>query len=91
MNNCVFLHIGGGICPYHTRNCDKSCDKYSIVGDDSKPIFHDWNNGIEKLAAELRQKYFGITEKSEDTSNIQAKTKENEDIEDVNDFLGGFD
>jgi hypothetical protein len=62
MNNCTFLHIGGGICPYHTKSCDKPCRQYSIVGDNAKPIFNDWNNGLEKLANGIKQKYFGTDE-----------------------------
>jgi hypothetical protein len=89
MDNCAFLVRG--MCPNHARNCDKPCDKYSILGDDSKEIFHDWNNGINKLATELRQKYFGVTEKSAEAPNkVKHKDIETEDneIDDINDFLG---
>lgn len=63
INNCVFLYIGGGICPYHTKSCKKPCENYSVIGDALKPIFHDWNNGIDKLAEELKQKYFRTGDK----------------------------
>ena len=62
MNNCIFLYIGGGICPYHSKKCNKPCKEYSIVGDSTKEIFNDWNDGIEKLGIELKKKYFGTTE-----------------------------
>lgn len=90
MDNCCFLYIGNGICPYHTKYCDKPCKEYAIIGDSSKEIFHNWNNGIEKLALEMKHKYF---EKAEDTSNIPVKTvsKENDAIDDISEFLGGFE
>lgn len=85
MNNCTFLYCGGGICPYHTKSCDKPCDKYSPVGDSTKEIFHDWNNGIEELKIKLRFKYFGTTEK------LDPKLKDNQEIKQENsseyDFL----
>ncbi|MBD8046783.1 MULTISPECIES: hypothetical protein [Clostridium] len=76
MNNCTFLHIGGGICPYQTKKCVKPCNKYAAIGDDSKEIFHDWNNGIDELKDRLKLKYFKETQKSVD------------DINDIDDFLG---
>ena len=86
MNNCAFLYGGGGICPYHIKSCNKPCDKYSQVGDSSKEIFHDWNNGIEKLKLELRLKHFGTTEKSLNTKQIDDQETEEEFNE--KDFLG---
>lgn len=85
MDNCTFLYHGGGICPYNTKSCKKICGKYAVVGDDSKEIFHDWNNGIEKLALELRLKYFGTTQKLIGVDPIEKPEQEefNED-----DFLG---
>lgn len=79
MNDCQFLY---GICPYHTKSCNKPCEKYSPVGDPSKQIFHDWNNGIEKLRLELRIKYFGTTEKLTDKQQVK------EEKFDIDDFLG---
>lgn len=86
MNGCAFLYGGGGICPYNTKSCKEKCDKYSQVGDPSKEIFHDWNNGIEKLKLELRLKHFGTTEKSLDTKPIEDQEPEEEF--DEKDFLG---
>ncbi|NRT34517.1 hypothetical protein BJV38_002895 [Clostridium beijerinckii] len=87
MNNCSFLYGGtDGICPYHTRSCNKPCDKYSPVGDGSKEIFHDWNNGIEKLKLELRLKYFCTTEKLD--PKLKEKQEPKEEKFDVDDFLG---
>lgn len=83
MDNCAFLHIGGGICPQHTKKCDKPCEKYAVIGDSSKEIFHDWNNGIEELANSLREKYFGTTERLVENPSI-----ENKEIDDIDDFLG---
>jgi len=89
VNNCAFLVRG--MCPNCTRSCNNPCEKYSIVGDDKKPIFQDWNNGIDKLAAELGQKYFGeVEEGGKDQQIIEVKSKELEDeeIEVIDDFLG---
>lgn len=72
MNNCAFLVQG--ICPHHVKKCDKPCDKYAVVGDNTEEIFQDWNIGIDELASQLRQKHFGTNE----------KTKINE----IDDFLG---
>lgn len=75
MDNCTFLYCGGGICPYHTKSCNKPCEKYSPVGDSSKEIFHDWNNGIEELRLKLRLKYFGTTEKIDSKSIRKEEPK----------------
>lgn len=86
MNNCAFLYGGGGICPYHTKSCNKPCEKYSPVGDSSKEIFHDWNNGIEKLKLELRLKHFGTIEKL-DSKSIEKQDSKEEEF-DIYEFLG---
>lgn len=85
MDNCTFLYHGGGICPYQIKSCKKTCSKYAIVGDASKEIFHDWNDGIEKLVIELRVKHFGTTQKLIGVNPIVKQEQEefNED-----DFLG---
>lgn len=62
-NNCLFLYLGNqGICPYNIgkKKCYHKCDKYSQITDESTEIYKDWMDGINKLAIELRQKYFGI-------------------------------
>jgi|GEM_PF-6689201 len=84
MDGCAFLHGGGGICPYNTKICKEKCDKYSQVGDPSKEIFHDWNNGIEKLKLELRLKHFGTTEKLD----INPIVKQEQEEFNEEDFLG---
>lgn len=76
LTNCIFLYLGGeGICPHHYKKCPKKCDKFAEIGDNSKPIFQDWDDGINKLAVELREKYFGT----------RLKSKEEKEMED---FLG---
>lgn len=66
MSDCAFLWGKDGICPYHTKICNKPCDKYARIGDSSKEIFHDWNNGLEDLVIKLRMKYFGTDKKDKD-------------------------
>lgn len=60
-NNCIFLYLGKqGICPYMAgkKKCNKKCDKFVEIGDVTSEISKDWDIAINKLALELRAKYF---------------------------------
>lgn len=89
MNNCAFLR---GICPYHTKDCNKPCDKYAPIGDASKQIFHDWNKGIDELKIRLRKKYFGVEINDFEEKSLEMDKKDLEEINlqqsDYDDLLG---
>ena len=61
-NNCLFLYLGSeGICPHNLgkKKCYHKCDKFAEITDETTDIHKDYMEGVNKLAKELRKKYFG--------------------------------